>query len=72
MIRSKKLLKIKNIKHGFFNKNGGKSKISGNIEYYSSVRTNKAIEDCDIAVVLIDAEKQFTNQDRDIINYMHM
>tara|TARA_Y100000590_G_scaffold448704_1_gene585776 strand:+ start:1356 stop:2672 length:1317 start_codon:yes stop_codon:yes gene_type:complete len=44
-----------------------KSKISGNIEYYSSVRTNKVIEDCDIAVVLIDAEKQFTNQDRDII-----
>ena len=26
MIRSKKLLKIKNIKHGFFNKTGGKSK----------------------------------------------
>ncbi len=26
MIKSKKLLKIKNIKHGFFNKNGGKSK----------------------------------------------
>ena len=26
MIKSKKLLKIKNIKHGFFNKTGGKSK----------------------------------------------
>ena len=26
MIRSKKLSKIKNIKHGFFNRNGGKSK----------------------------------------------
>ena len=27
MIRSKKLLKIKNLKHGFFNSVGGKSKI---------------------------------------------
>ena len=44
-----------------------KSKISGNIEFYSSIRTNRVIEDCDVAVVLIDAEKQFTNQDRDII-----
>ena len=27
MITSKKLLKIKNISHGFFNRNGGKSKV---------------------------------------------
>ena len=26
MIKSKKLAEFKNIKHGFFNKNGGKSK----------------------------------------------
>ena len=44
-----------------------KSKISDNIEFYSSVRTNRMINDCDMATVLIDAEKGFTNQDRDII-----
>ena len=44
-----------------------RSKISGDIEFYSIVRTKRIIQDCDIAVVLIDAEKNFTNQDRDII-----
>ncbi len=44
-----------------------KSKISDDIEFYSTVRTNRIIHDCDMAAVLIDAEKGFTNQDRDII-----
>ena len=44
-----------------------RSKITDDIEFYSTVRTKKVIQDCDIAVVLIDAEKGFTNQDRDII-----
>ena len=44
-----------------------RSKISGDIEYYSAVRTNRIIQDCDVTAVLIDADKGFTNQDRDII-----
>ena len=45
-----------------------KSKILDNIEFYSTVRTNRIINDCDLAAVLLDAEKGFTNQDRDIIS----
>ena len=44
-----------------------RSKITGEIEFYSTVRTNRIIQDCDVVAVLIDAEKGFTNQDRDII-----
>ncbi len=44
-----------------------RSKIVGDIEFYSTVRTNRIIQDCDVAAVLIDAQKGFTNQDRDII-----
>lgn len=44
-----------------------KAKIGDSIEYYSSVRTQKVIEDCDIAIVLLDAEKGFGNQDRDVV-----
>ena len=44
-----------------------RSKITGDIEFYSSIRTNRILQDCNVAVVLIDAEKGFTNQDRDII-----
>ena len=44
-----------------------RSKITDDIEFYSTVRTNRIIQDCDVAAILIDAEKGFTNQDRDII-----
>ena len=40
MIRSKKLSKIKNIKHGFFNKTGGKSK-----KIYSSLNCGPGSKD---------------------------
>ena len=40
MITSKKLLKIKNIKHGFFNKIGGKSK-----KIYSSLNCGPGSKD---------------------------
>ena len=43
-----------------------KSKVSDSIEFYSSVRTNRVLEECDVALVLIDATKGFGNQDRDI------
>ena len=44
-----------------------RSKITDDIEFYSTVRTNRIIQDCDVAAILIDAEKGFSNQDRDII-----
>ena len=44
-----------------------KSKISDDIEFYSSIRTFRVINECNIAVVLIDAHKGFNNQDKDII-----
>ena len=47
-----------------------KTKISGNIEFYSMVRTFRVINECDIAAVLIDAKKGFNNQDKDIIRYV--
>ncbi len=47
-----------------------KSKITDSIEYYSLVRTNRVIEESDIAAVMIDAEKGFGNQDKDIVRYV--
>ena len=47
-----------------------KSKINDNIEFYSSIRTYRVINECDISVVMIDAQKGFNNQDKDIIRYV--
>ena len=47
-----------------------KSKITGDIEFYSTVRTFRVIQDCDIVAVLIDADKGFNNQDKDIIRHV--
>ena len=44
-----------------------KTKINDAIEFYSNVRTNRAIEDCDVAAILVDASKGFHNQDKNII-----
>ena len=45
-----------------------KSKITDNIEFYSTVRTQRAILNCDLALVLIDAEKGFTRHDKTILD----
>lgn len=45
-----------------------KSKILDNIEFYSNVRTIRAIEHCDVAAVLIDAQKGFGKQDKAILD----
>ena len=47
-----------------------KSKITGDLEFYSTVRTFRVIQDCDVAAVLIDANKGFNNQDKDIIRHV--
>lgn len=44
-----------------------KTKINDAIEFYSIVRTNRTIDDCDVAAILIDASKGFHNQDKSII-----
>ena len=44
------------------------SKIKDKIEYYSTVRTQNAILNCNVALVLIDAEKGFGKQDKTIVD----
>ncbi len=44
-----------------------KSKVGDSIEFYSTIRTQKIIQECNIALVLIDAEKGIGTQDKAII-----
>jgi len=45
-----------------------KAKVKENIEFYSNVRTWRALSKCDIAVIMIDAEAGLENQDQKIID----
>lgn len=45
-----------------------RSQIKENIEMYSTLRTSRAIERCDIGVVIVDGERGFEDQDKKIIN----
>jgi len=45
-----------------------KSKIKENVEFFSTVRTLKSIERCDVAVVLLDATQGLEHQDLRIID----
>jgi len=45
-----------------------RSKVHDSIEFYSTIRTQRAIEHCDVALVLIDAEKGFGKQDKSIVD----
>ena len=47
-----------------------KSKIDDSIEFYSNIRTFKVIDECDISAVLIDADKGFDMQDKNIVRYV--
>ncbi|MDH7603477.1 MAG: ribosome biogenesis GTPase Der [Melioribacter sp.] len=44
-----------------------KSKIKENVEFFANVRTYRALWDCDVAVLLLDAELGLENQDQRII-----
>ena len=44
------------------------SKIKDKIEFYSTLRTQNAIFNCNVALVLIDAEKGFGKQDKSIVD----
>ena len=41
-----------------------KSRVENDIEYYSFVRTLQAIDRCDVALLVLDAEEPFTDQDK--------
>ncbi len=45
-----------------------KYKVYENIEFYTSLRTVRAIENCDVAVVLIDASEGITSQDQRVLD----
>jgi GTP-binding protein len=45
-----------------------RSRILENVEFYSTVRTIKAIDDCDIAIIIIDAQSGLEKQDQRIID----
>lgn len=47
-----------------------RSKLLDEIEYYSIVRSYRAIDESDISVVVVDISKGFNKQDRNIINYV--
>jgi GTP-binding protein len=48
-----------------------KSKVTGNIEYYSVNRAIKAIDEADIVFLLIDAQEGLTGQDKKIAALAH-
>lgn len=45
-----------------------RSQIKENVEFYSIMRTARAIDRCDVAIVVIDAERGLEDQDKKIIN----
>jgi len=47
-----------------------KARIHTNIEYYSNVRTYQAIDECRVAVVLLDAAEMVTDQDKRLIGHV--
>lgn len=44
-----------------------KTKVRDNIEFYSVLRSLKALEECDVAVIVIDAQRGLESQDVNII-----
>ncbi|MFH5832415.1 ribosome biogenesis GTPase Der [Halalkalibaculum sp. DA384] len=45
-----------------------KKNVKENIEFYSTVRTERAIRECDVAILLIDAMQGFESQDKHILH----
>ncbi|MEX2602342.1 MAG: ribosome biogenesis GTPase Der [Balneolaceae bacterium] len=44
-----------------------KAKVKENVEFYSNVRTDRALRECDVAVLLVDAMQGFEEQDKRIL-----
>ncbi len=45
-----------------------KSKVHEDIEFYSVVRSIKALQDCDVAIIMIDAENGLESQDMNLVS----
>ncbi|MCZ7556515.1 MAG: ribosome biogenesis GTPase Der [Bacteroidia bacterium] len=45
-----------------------KSKVKDNVEFYSTLRTMKSIQRCDVAMILFDASEGLLHQDIDVLN----
>lgn len=48
-----------------------KTKVKENIEFYSTLRTVRAIEECDIAILMLDATQGLESQDMNIFSLIH-
>ena len=48
-----------------------KSKIEEPLEKYSVIRSIRAIDNCDVAIFVLDAKDMLTEQDKKIIGYIH-
>lgn len=44
-----------------------KKNVKENVEFYSTVRTDRALRECDVAILMIDAMQGFEKQDKTII-----
>src|SRR5690554_1910821 len=44
-----------------------RAKVKENIEFYSTVRTEKAIRECDVAILILDAMRGFEDQDKRVL-----
>ncbi|MEM0964195.1 MAG: ribosome biogenesis GTPase Der, partial [Bacteroidota bacterium] len=44
-----------------------KSRIKENVEFYSTLRTQRALQTCDVAVVLVDADRGLESQDARVL-----
>lgn len=44
-----------------------RTKVKENIEFYSTVRTARAIQECDVAVLLLDSMRGFEDQDKRVL-----
>ncbi|MEX0720831.1 MAG: ribosome biogenesis GTPase Der [Balneolaceae bacterium] len=44
-----------------------RTKVKENIEFYSTVRTDKAIRECDVAILIIDSMRGFEDQDKRVL-----
>ena len=45
-----------------------KRKVKENVEFYSTVRTDRALKECDVAILMLDAMRGFEAQDKHILS----
>lgn len=67
------LVEIKGVKYNLIDTAGmrRKARIKDSVEYYSVIRTIRAIDRADAVLMLIDATEGVTGQDKKIVGYAH-